>query len=288
MNSFYSIVYLKSDSISDEKIAVGLFLKSGSKPFFDYSPSKLKIASKLLDKDVIDSTERALKNIKQAVLKEFKPHNQTEAFDIEPFTASYFNYLSRYANNILLFTDPNLNTGKFNDEDFSYLFELIVDKNFNSEKKDAVELSFNDKVSKSILNSPVSERVDVEYKFTRDLISSIYRATTVNFVGANGNIVSGNSIDTNSDYYTIENKLYTYRALTEGLSEFAKTINMKDDAYHVVLFNDTNDSKKRNLIAHAMSDDSSPFELKPWNEFPEIENYVQSRNVMKLSELLAQ
>ena len=130
MKPFYSVLYLKSESISDEKIAVGMFLNAENKPVFDYSENKLRVAAKIIDSDAVDSIERTLKNIKRKVISFGKDEQQTEAFNVEPFTSGYFDYLSRYSNNLLIYSKPSENIGDFGNEDFKSLFRLLIDKNY--------------------------------------------------------------------------------------------------------------------------------------------------------------
>lgn len=85
MKPFYSVLYITPEPVSDEKIAVGLFLNSDKKPVFDYSEEKLKIASNLVGSDAVDSLEKMLRNIKKKATSISDDRNQIEAFDINPF-----------------------------------------------------------------------------------------------------------------------------------------------------------------------------------------------------------
>jgi len=284
MKPFYSVLYLKSESISDEKIAVGMLLNADQKPLFDYSEDKLKVASKIIDSEAVDSVEKLLNNIKRKVDSLSKDKNQKEAFDVDPFTNSYFDYLNRYSNNLILYSKPAENIGDFKLEDFDSLFKLLVDKNYGFEEKEPV--TFRKKVEETLRTSRVSERLDIRYRVPKDRVKSILRSHEVDYIGANGKIYSGNVIDTTTDHYTIENKVYQIRALIEGLIELSYQLNLDKEGHHVVYFNEPKGRKQKDVIYDLNHDNTRPFVIKPWELFEEEEKELEDKNVGKFSELL--
>jgi len=78
MKPFYSIVYLKPESVSGEKVAVGLFLNTDNRPIFDYSKSKLKVAAGLINTDAVASVEKMFKNIKKKIKSAKEDSSQAE------------------------------------------------------------------------------------------------------------------------------------------------------------------------------------------------------------------
>lgn len=285
MKSFYSILYLKSESISDEKIAVGMFLNIDRKPLFDYSEDKLKVASKIIDSDAVDSIEKHLKNIKKKVNSISKDKNQKETFEIDPFTNSYFDYLNRYSNNLILYSKPEENIGDFKLGDFDSLFKLMVDKNYGFVEKDTA--TFRKKVEETLRASKVSERVDIRYRVPKDRVTSILRNHEVDYIGANGKIYSGNVIDTSSDHYTIENKVYQVRALIDGLIELAGQLNLEKKGQHVVYYNEPEGRKQKDVIYALRKDDTRHFAVKPWELFEEEARDIEQSGVKKFSALLS-
>lgn len=286
MKSFYSVLYLKSESISDEKIAVGMLLNADNKPVFDYSEDKLKVAAKIIDSDAVDSIERTLKNIKKKVRSYSKDKKQTEAFDIDPFTSGYFDYLSRYSNNLLIYSKPSENMGDFENEDFASLFKLLIDKNYGVVEEKTV--SFKDKAEKTLKASRVSERLDIKYRVPKERVKSIFSNKEVDYIGVNDSIYSGNIIDTATDHYVIENKVYQLRALVEGLQDLAKSFKMKNEGHHILYYNEPEGRKERDVIHDLMKDDTCPFLIKPWDKFEEEERNIEKHNVGKFSEYIAE
>lgn len=285
MKPFYSVLYLKSESISDEKIAVGMLLNADQNPMFDYSEDKLKAASKIIDSEAVDSVEKLLKNIKRKVDSLSKDKNQKEAFDVDPFTNSYFDYLNRYSNNLVLYSKPEENIGDFKLDDFDSLFKLLVDKNYGFEEKATV--TFRKKVEETLRASRVSERIDIKYRVPKDRVKSILRNHEVDYIGANGKIYSGNVIDTATDHYTIENKVYQIRALISGLAELSSNLGLQTEGRHVVFFNEPTGSKQKDAIYDLQHDNTRPFKLKPWELFEEEEKELEDKDVGKFSEYIA-
>ncbi|MCC5904607.1 MAG: hypothetical protein JJU13_00240 [Balneolaceae bacterium] len=276
---------MKSESISDEKIAIGMFLNANRKPLFDYSEDKLKMASKIINSEAVDSVEKLLKNIKRKIDSLSKDKNQKEAFDVDPFTNSYFDYLNRYSNNLILYSKPEENIGDFKLDDFDSLFKLLVDKNYGFEEKETVV--FGKKVEETLRASRVSERVDIKYRVPKDRVKSILRNHQVDYIGANGKIYSGNVIDTTTDHYTIENKVYQIRALISGLAELSGNLGLHTKGRHVVYFNEPAGSKQKDVIYDLHHDNTRPFKLKPWELFEEEEKELEDKNVGKFSEFLS-
>ena len=284
MKPYYSVLYLKSESVSDEKIAVGMFLDTDRKPLFNYSEEKLKAASKIIDSEAVDSVERLLKNVKKKVDSLSKDKNQKEAFDVDPFTKSYFDYLNRYSNNLILYSKPAENIGDFKLEDFDSLFKLLVDNNYGSEVKET--RTFRKKVEETLRASRVSERLDIKYRVPKNRVKSILRSHEVDYIGANGKIYSGNVIDTSTDHYTIENKVYQVRALIDGLIELSDHFGLVKEGHHVVFFNEPKGRKQKDVIHDLTRDTTRHFKLKPWEMFEEEEREIERADVGKFSKLL--
>lgn len=285
MKPFYSVLYLKSESISDEKISVGMFLNAESKPVFDYSEDKLRVAAKIIDSDAVDSIERSLINIKKKVGAFSKDKKQIEAFDIEPFTSSYFDYLSRYSNNLLIYTKPSENIGDFRNEDFTSLFKLLVDKNYGIAEEKPV--SFKEKAEERLKTSWVSERLDIKYRVPKKKVKTIFSSKEVDYIGVNDSIYSGNIIDTATDHYVIENKVYQLRALIDGLMDLAESWKLKNGGHHILYYNEPEGKKQKNVIHDLMKDDTRKFSIKPWEMFEEEEKSIEKHGVGKFSEYIA-
>lgn len=283
MKSFYSILYIEPEPVSEEKISVGLFLNADKKPIFDYSEDKLKIASNIIGSETTDSLERILRNIKKKTDSISGDEKQAEAFDVKPFSESYFSYLNNYSNNLITYSDPSKNHGDFTLSDYKELFRLLVDKKYGIEIEE--EESFKTTVKKKIKSSVVKEKMDVFYKVPSGSVETIYSDHIVDYIGVNGSIVSGNSIDLKGNSYTLENKFYLFKSLASGLSKLSSELNLKNNGKHVVFYNEPEGSKNKDLLHGALNDGSSPLTLKHWEDFEEEEDWIANSSIKKFSEL---
>lgn len=282
MKSFYSILYIEPEPISEEKISVGLFLNADKKPVFDYSEDKLKIASNIVGSETTDSLERILRNIKKKTESISGDEKQAEAFDVKPFSESYFKYLNNYSNNLITYSDPSKNHGDFTLSEYKELFRLLVDKKYGIEVEE--EESFKTSVKKTIKSSVVNEKMDVFYKVPKESVETIYRDHIVDYIGINGSIISGNSVDMKGNPYNLENKFYLLRVLVDGLLDLAEKRNMKNAGKHVVFYNEPEGDKNKDLLHGALNDESSPLTLKHWEEFEEEEDWIADNSITKFSD----
>jgi|AntDeeMinimDraft_5_1070356.scaffolds.fasta_scaffold02655_3 hypothetical protein len=285
MNSFYSILYIKPEPASDEKIAAGLFLNTEKRPAFDYSEKKLKLAAHLIGSDAADSLERMLRNMKKKAAAVSEDKNQIEAFEVNPFTESYFKYLNNYSNNLLAYSNPSENIGDFNRSDYKALFCLLVDKNYGSKKEQAE--SFKSSVRNKINSSVVSEKMDVFYKVPKKSVKTIYRNHVVDYIGVNGSITSGNSLDMEGNFYNLESKLNYLRLLAQGLGGLAEKMDLEAEGRHVVFYNNPEGDKNEQLLSDALHDTTNPLELKHWDYFEEEEAHIAENSFKKFSDFIA-
>lgn len=285
MKPFYSIVYIKPNTLSDEKISIGMVLNTGNRPLFDFSEKKLKAASKLIGTDAIDTIERTLKYVKREIESVSVDVNQVEAFEIEPFTKDYFEYLNRYSNNILEYSKPTENEGSFKVSDFEELFKLFVDSNYGIKIKE--EISFKESFENKLSNSRVSDRLDIKYRVSKERVNTIFSNTEVDYIGVNGSIYTGHVLDTNFSHNSLENKIHKIRSLIIGLDGLSKKYKLKSNGEHIVYYNEPDNSKNKDIIHNISKDKTLPFSLKPSEYFEEEEKIFEERNVNKFSEFLA-
>jgi len=89
METFYSIIYVKTNSITDEHLAAGVFLGRGEGPYFYLSEKRLNLLKHSVHKNTFLALQRHLKSLKQKVdnyrksnkeLMLFDPHYSQEEF----------------------------------------------------------------------------------------------------------------------------------------------------------------------------------------------------------------
>ncbi len=74
------------------------------------------------------------------------------------------------------------------------------------------------------------------------------------------------------------------KILALGLINLSKKLKLKDEAKHIIYYNEPEGSKNKDLLIEAKSDDTSPLIFKHWEEFEEDEKRILDNPVRKFSE----
>ena len=130
MKPFLSIVKCTTNQFSDEFLAVGLIMVTKKGVYFDYSKEKIKLVPQLMVQET-NSIEVFVTNILEKIKEEAKQANQeivsaetTKAQSV--FTVDYFDYLSKYNNNLIQFTKPSTILDSFTEKDFQRYFDNFI------------------------------------------------------------------------------------------------------------------------------------------------------------------
>lgn len=127
MGNVISIVYVKTNSMVDEKIAAGVLAITDSEVFFKVSKQKMKIASLLVGKDAASNATLNLKLIKGAVDQENKTNeglNQDNPNAL--FTKKNLENLIKQSNGLISFGQPKPYAGLLGQTDFTDIFEEFL------------------------------------------------------------------------------------------------------------------------------------------------------------------
>jgi hypothetical protein len=105
MEAFYSLIYIKTNVLTDEYFAVGVFAGGGEGPFFYVSEARLRWYKDVVHRNTFLATRRQLMGLKQRVDK----YRQTETglllFDPE-FSSARFEELHKKSKGIIQYSLP--------------------------------------------------------------------------------------------------------------------------------------------------------------------------------------
>lgn len=226
--SFYSIISISSHSHLGERFNIGLICIDRNQAFFHFSEKKVKIVSKLFTKQSDHLISSTMKSIIKSV-DEFntEPKSNKELWEpskeVSELSHSYFNYLSRYNNNLIQFTAPKKIDLDLNRAIFEKLFQKYIysEEGFNS--------SFENKISDFEILYPdflsrAEKYVNTNFKVTRELISGLITPKKVDMFGKNGSFNIAHSINFNTSFQTLNHHLdsYMYLALSAEMTEDKK------------------------------------------------------------------
>jgi hypothetical protein len=105
METFYSIIYVKSNAITDEQIAVGVFLGGGEGPFFYLSKNRLRLLKNTLHKNSFLALQRHLKSLKQKV-DNYRGNNKELMLFDPHYSQDEFSRLSKVTKGAIKYSDP--------------------------------------------------------------------------------------------------------------------------------------------------------------------------------------
>lgn len=280
MKSFTSELYVRTSALTDEKICIGLFVVSDNAKFFAFSERKLRLADKLLDNSAFKNLEANLKSIRKEV--ERLNDSSVLLLDSDKFNRASFEYLNRYANGLLHFTSPKPLGLELNESNFFMLYSKLVDEPM---VKSVKRVDFKSRVS-TVLKREAFDKVDRHFRVTPDLVASMYATHTIDFIGKNGAILAGNTIDFNAPPATIDKGLFEFSRISKGLAEFSRYKGFNGVGEYVAYFEMPEDRDARKVLDLARKDKNKGFELKELDALEKTADRISKGNYMKFSEFL--
>jgi len=130
MESFYSIIYLKPNALSDEHLAVGLFTGGGEGPFLFLSESRMRLYKLITRKITYLAIQRLLNGLKQKV--DGYQGNQAELRLFDPlYSKEELMKLKKMSKGTVVFSEPTVINEWLNQE----VHDQLVQKFLGEQKK---------------------------------------------------------------------------------------------------------------------------------------------------------
>lgn len=222
MNSFYSILYAGINPASGDKLAVGLFLRGDQRPRFAWSKRRVAVVRDLMGGDAYRLLAQNLKALQR---KAEEPNaDPTDLFNGDVTTKAayqlnepYFQYLSRYSNNLLTFGPVTPIALEATEQKFGDLFRLLVDDfmmaTVGTVKKDIDE-------AKTQLKERIGARVSWNVELTQLEIPGLLVPTIqLDFIGRNRKNVIGEVVDFEKPDYYLKADINKVDIVTHALNE---------------------------------------------------------------------
>lgn len=217
MKTFFSIIYLPLNSNLQEKISLGLVMSNGEKTIFKVSNPKLQIIKGLISANRFNVLKNYFNNIKN----EINPKKDDFKLDIQLknpnnwLTESYFSYLSRYSNNLVIYSEPKVIDSDVNIDYFKSIFRKYVFE-FDEETNVTKDEDILSKVRVKLLTK-IEDRVNLDVTVNSSDFNELLTPVDVNFIGKNGVVVAGQTIDFSKRMYNLENDLTRYISFTKAV-----------------------------------------------------------------------
>lgn len=274
-------IYLKLNAFTEDKLAIGLLYAGENHVFFEWSDSKIKSAANFLKINPIQVINKEFKNLK----KNLESDNNALIKD-HLFINGHLNKLKEVDDGLISFSDPKPVAKSFDKAGFQKLFEKYI-KGAKANKAEEKRPNFHAKVKETLKANPFfRKRADIDYSVSPSVISSIYKPHKVDFISVNSRVLTGFSLDFDQTIERIENKLYEYRALTEGFYDFSKRKGLKTGSY-LAFYKDPGDNDaKRELLENVLQDNTLPFELKEGDKIEETGKLLEEKGYKKFSSFI--
>lgn len=191
MKAFYSLLWIQPNTTLGDRIALGLFVWDEHEFLFQFSETKLKIIEQLFSKETYALLKAALRSIEHSSVRLVRDRSLLFGSD----AAAYFNYLSRYANNLLAFNAPTEIRLPANAETFKFLYQnyigvpQAIDQATPNKQKDL----------RTIVQKKLYPQIKDAVNFGRELtprdIPALITPIKPAFIGQNERTVCGHLID---------------------------------------------------------------------------------------------
>jgi len=230
MKTFLSILSIKTNNFSNEKITIGLIAIANKNIQFSYSTNKLKLLNKLMNTNNSEVfVTNLLHQINNAVMSANKAdtNNQIQ-FDLSKslFSEDYFKYLNSYCNGLIQFSEPLQIGYEFNETNFASYYEKFVGKKLHLTKQKTLK-SFSSKLKPFFKKEGLNEKADLQYTLNPKTFKGILKSVQIPLITVNGSIDALQAVDFNLQPITIANHLYETKIIYDALIDFSKQTNNK-------------------------------------------------------------
>ncbi len=286
MKSILSIIYLQTNTLSNEKIAVGLLAISDNEIFLELSEDKIKFGSKLTNSDIIKHLELSfglIKNKVNLINDEKKSHKLLN--DTNLFTKEYINYLNKYSKGFLQFDSPKSYAGNIDKFVFIDLFQKFIGK-WNEEKKNLTkQVQFHTIIKKQLNNPVFKEKTDIDYILKPNNIKGLLKPHDVTLISKNGSILAAKAIDFNNSEEVITKHTYELEIIANCLNNFGKeTISKSHIGDYYLLFNTPpKNSQQEKLLNDIIKTKKGILKIEEASFLKELESKLEKTNYSKFS-----
>jgi hypothetical protein len=286
MKSIISIIYLQTNSVSGEKIAVGLLAASENEVFFQVSEQKLKLAGKLSNDDVIKHAEISFQLIKNKVNEANKEHKSQALLKSDTvFTKEYITYLNKYSKGLMQFDTPKSYSGVIDKKMFKTLFEQFIAV-WEEKQEQAKHVQFHTVIKKQ-LNKPIfKQKVDIDYMLQPEKIKGLLLPQDITLISKNGNILAAQAIDFATSEKVIAEHMYELEVIINCLEKFGKEHIKKygKGSYYLIFNNPAKNSPQEKLLNEIKKTKAGIMNIEEAGYLNELENKLKKDEYSKFSE----
>jgi hypothetical protein len=221
MKTFISILSAKTNSYSNEKVVIGLLAITAQKMHFGFAEEKLSLFSKFFDHQNPSSLlKKVLEQIKVAVDEQNSVNPAAKmSLSTSLYNEEYFDYLKKYSNGLLQFSETLEIPKLFTTEDFESYFKNFVGSDLKT-KPIIKKRNIHSTVKAYFKKEGLTEKADVDFNLHPTDFKGILKSTKIPLITKNGNVNAIQVIDFKTQPNSITGHLYETKIIQESLVKF--------------------------------------------------------------------
>jgi hypothetical protein len=283
MKTFFSILSIKTNSFSNEKIAIGLIAVTANQVYYTYSKNKLALLDKISPnnkmasfvKSMLKQYEHTIETSNTSLLSSQKILNH----NINVFSFEYFDYLNKYNNNLIQFTEPVVINKEFSQNDFSAYYLKFIGEQIEVKQPQETK-SFYKKVKPFLHKENIETKADINFTLNPVSFKGILKETNLPLITKNGNISALQIIDFSNQPNTIAGNFYETQIVLNALQTFAKGIKCGVDKIKIGFEEPQLNSEQHKVFDMAYTEYKDAFEFSTLNDVDTFtDKIVKSKNV---------
>ncbi len=242
MTHFFTLLYIKTNRLSDEKICIGLLANFDGVPYFGYSNNKLNIALKFINNQLSKSIKRSLNLLEQDVNKFIKGEEPLALFDM-PYSKKILDKLVLKKRGVVQYSNL-IELSK--PIQFEKLFKKYVADEWvmNQSKNKKEDLTFKKRFFEFVAQKKFNS-FDKKYKLTQEKFPSLISPLTIDLIKRDKSYVAFKMIDLNSSLATIQRQITQFKTIIATLNQKALADGLNKGRYYLVY---EQHSDKKDLI----------------------------------------
>lgn len=244
MASYFTIIYVKTNRFSDEKVAVGLLANINDLPEFHYSDVKLNFALKYVKTDLSKAIKRSLSLLVADVNQFVNGETSIPMFEA-PYARKLLEKLTLKKRGILYYGELQ---ELQNQIDYKVLFQkyIAVDWATQHARKSALHQTFKKRFSQHVLHrrfSSFSHKVILK----DDEFPLISVPLQVDLLRQKNGFTLFKSIDFQQSERLIQQQIASFRLVIESLTAYSVEKGLSKGRYYLV-YESPKEQSKSNLV----------------------------------------
>ena len=288
MKTQYSIIYIKTNSLTAEKLAVGLIAFTKDKIWFDYEQSKIDFVEKLhLSLNVKIHLTNSFKGMK-SYIQELNSKDKVDSPGLFVHKTvfledTYAAYLNKYSSGIIHFGEPLPIAASIDNKLFNSLLDKFIGKKTVKEVK---KNTFHQDFKKKLFAADLKSKVDIDFKITPNKIEGIYSDTQVRMIGKNGLVTAIQDIDFTNSLETLGNQLNQWEVLTNALNKLSINKNWSNTGEYTIVFNKPEKKSTQEKLLNKIQKQVKGFKLLEIGDVDAILEKIKKNDYKPLSTLI--